>query len=142
MTVSTETKEFDFTKIIVYISAILGAVVGGLAIWLIITVFRGGNFPFVTDGRSAFIALAILGTTMCSSVFPIRASLSKTFKWSNPFTISAILFGTLIVLFVTLYLTDVLDSIITSDKIAIITLGSIVLLKWILATISLFVQKE
>lgn len=142
MAESTDTKSFDFTYVIVYTSAILGAVVGGFAIWLFISVFKGGNFPFVTNDRSAFIALAIIGTTMCALVYPIRASLFKKFKWLNPFTLSAIFLGTFIVLFVILYLTNLLNSIISSDKIAMIILGSIILLKWILATVSLFVQKE
>ena len=80
MAESTDTKSFDFTYVIVYTSAILGAVVGGFAIWLFISVFKGGNFPFVTNDRSAFIALAIVGTTMCALVYPIRASLFKKFK--------------------------------------------------------------
>ena len=109
---------------------------------MFISVFKGGNFPFVTNDRSAFIALAIVGTTMCALVYPIRASLFKKFKWLSPFTLSAIFLGTLIVLFVILYLTNLLNSIISSDKIAMIILGSIILLKWILATVSLFVQKE
>ncbi len=142
MAASTDTKSFDFTYVIVYTSAILGAVVGGFAIWLFISVFKGGSFPFVTNDRSAFIALAIVGTTMCALVYPIRASLFKKFKWLSPFTLSAIFLGTLIVLFVILYLTNILNSIITNDKIAVIILGSIILLKWILATVSLFVLKE
>ncbi|OLS33175.1 MAG: hypothetical protein HeimAB125_01270 [Candidatus Heimdallarchaeota archaeon AB_125] len=142
MTTTRETKGFDFTNIIVYSSAILGAIVGGFVVWLFFTVFRGGNFPFVTTERSAFIALAILGTTMCALVFPIRASLSKKFKWLSPFTISAIFLGSLIVLFVILHLTNVLNSIIPNERTAIIILTFIILLKWISATASLFLQKE
>ena len=142
MTVTTETKKVDFTDVIVIISAILGAIVGSIAIWLFISVLLGGNFPFVTNDRSAFIALAILGTTMCALVYPIRASMSKKFRWLSPFTLSAIFLGTVIVLFITLYLTNVLNAIITNDRVAMIILGSIVLLKWILATVSLLVQKQ
>ncbi|MHA1199929.1 MAG: hypothetical protein ACTSQF_11425, partial [Candidatus Heimdallarchaeaceae archaeon] len=123
MTSTEETTKIDFTNIIVYVSAILGAIVGGFVIWLFITVFQGGSFPFVTNDRSAFIALAILGTTMCALVYPIRASLYKKFRWLSPFTISAIVLGTVIVLFVTLYLTNVLNTIIANDQIAMIVLG-------------------
>ncbi len=142
MTLTKEATNVDYTNIIVYVSAILGAVIGGFVIWLFITVFQSGNFPFVTDDRSAFIALAILGTTMCALVYPIRASIYKKFRWLSPFTIIAILLGTVIVVFVVLYLTNVLSSIIQNDQIAMIILGSIILLKWVLATISLFVQKN
>lgn len=134
----TETSKIDSTRIIVYASTIVGSVIGAIGIWLYIAFFTGGSFPFVTGERSAFIAAAIIGFTMCSSVFAIRASLSKKFNWLSPFTIIAIVLGSGITILVILQLTGNLP---LKDYVAMIILGALVLLKWVLASISLIVQK-
>lgn len=103
------------------------------------------NLPLITDNFSAFIGLAIFGFAMCMSVFPIRSNLQKDFKWQSIFTIIAIILGTLAIVEVILVILadqGIIAGItgVTTYPNAFIILSVIVFVKWITATVHIFVK--
>ncbi len=139
MTTTQEKTKFDFPKMVVIFATFVGAGTGVIAIWLLTTVFIGGEFPFVSNDYSAFIALTIIGFTMCSITFPIRATMQKGFKWLSIFTISSIVLGVLISVFAGLIIAKIQIPLIT-ERIAIIILSVLILVKFIIATTHLFIK--
>ena len=140
MTSIQEEKTFDFSVFIVYGSSIIGAILGVIFILILIAAFSSLSLPYISDNFSAFVGLSIFGFAMCTSVFPIRASLKKDFSWLSPFTLLAILLGILAALEMIFVFANVNIPFLTSYPNAIIILAVIVFLKWLFATISLFVK--
>ncbi len=139
MTTTQEKTKFDFPKMVVVFTTFVGAGIGAIAIWLLTTVFIGGEFPFVSNDYSAFIALTIIGFTMCSITFPIRATMQNGFKWLSFFTISSIVLGVSISVFAGLIIAKIQIPLIT-ERIAIIILSVLVLVKFIISTTHLFIK--
>jgi hypothetical protein len=140
-----ESETPKFKSIIVNISTIVGSLIGILYILILLAAFNVLNLPLITDNFSAFIGLAIFGFVMCTSVFPIRANLQKDFKWQSILTISAIILGTLAIVEVILVILADLGIIggitgITTYPSAFIIISVIVFVKWISATVHIFVK--
>jgi hypothetical protein len=145
MTTVEESETPRYKGIIVNISTIVGSLLGILFILILLAAFNVLNLPLITDNFSAFVGLAIFGFAMCMSVFPIRSNLQKDFKWQNILTILAIILGTLAIVEVILViLTDfgIIGSIpgITTYPGAFIIFSVIVFVKWISATVHIFVK--
>ena len=145
MTTVQEKDSAGFSNIIVNISTIVGAILGVFYILILLAAFNILNLPLITDDFSAFVGLAIFGTAMCMSVYPIRASLQKDFKWLSVLTISAIILGVLVgaeIILVILADLGIIAGIsgITTYPNAFIILSVIVFVKWISATAHLFVK--
>ncbi|MCG3222674.1 MAG: hypothetical protein H7641_14940 [Candidatus Heimdallarchaeota archaeon] len=133
------------SNIIVNISTIIGAALGVLYILILLAAFNVLSLPLITDNFSAFVGLAIFGLAMCMTVYPIRASLQKDFKWLSVLTISAIILGTLAgaeVILVILADQGIIAGIpgITTYPNAFIIFSVIVFVKWISATAHLFIK--
>jgi hypothetical protein len=145
MTTIEEKKSLQFSSIIVNISTVIGTLLGVMYILVLLAAFNVLSLPFITDNFSAFVGLAIFGFAMCMSVYPIRASLQKDFKWLSILTITAIVLGTLAaaeIILVILSDLGIMSGIpgITTYPNAFIIFSVIVFLKWISATIHLFVK--
>ncbi len=144
----TNVQENDYPRyksIIVNISTVVGSLLGVLYILILLAAFNVLNLPLITDNFSAFVGLAIFGFVMCMSVFPIRSNLQKDFKWSSVLTILAIIIGTLIIVEVILVILADLGIIagipgLTTYPNAFIILSVFVFIKWISATVHIFVK--
>ena len=144
----TNVQENDYPRyksIIVNISTVVGSLLGVLYILILLAAFNVLNLPLITDNFSAFVGLAIFGFVMCMSVFPIRSNLQKDFKWSSVLTILAIIIGTLIIVEVILVILANLGIIagipgLTTYPNAFIILSVFVFIKWISATVHIFVK--
>lgn len=145
MTTVQEKDSSKVSSIIVNISTVVGAMLGVLFILVLLAAFNVLNLPLITDDFSAFVGLAIFGFAMCTSVYPIRAALQKDFKWLSVLTISAIVLGTLAaaeIILVILADLGIMAGIpgITTYPNAFIIFSVIVFVKWISATVHLFVK--
>ncbi|MHA1954580.1 MAG: hypothetical protein ACXAAM_08755 [Candidatus Heimdallarchaeaceae archaeon] len=145
MTTVREKDTSRFPNIIVNISTIVGALLGVIYILILLAAFNVLNLPLIADNFSAFVGLSIFGLAMCMTVYPIRASLQRDFKWLSILTISAIVLGTLagtLVILVILSNFGIFAGIpgITTYPNAFIIFSVIVFAKWISATVHLFVK--
>ena len=125
-----------FSDVVVNLSTIIGAVLGVFYIIVLLAAFNILSLPLITDNFSAFIGLAIFGFAMCTTVYPIRASLQRDFRWLSILTILAIVLGTLAaaeIVLVILADVGIISSIagITTYPNSFIILSVIVFLKWI-----------
>ena len=126
---------------VVIIGAVLGTALGLVAAWLVYRTLNGQTVPMVSGMRQAFIALAIIGFLMCVTALPVRATTGAPWwRWSSPFTIAAIVVGASALLFVVLTLIGVKLPLIASDRQAMIALSTLLLAKWEIATVHLFVR--
>ena len=140
-----EEKTSKFSDIIVYSSSVLGAILGVFYILILLASFNVLELPLIVDNFSAFIGLAIFGFAMCMTVYPIRASLHKKFKWLSFLTIFAIVLGSLAsaeIIIVILVEFGKMASIpiLTGFTNSVIILSVIVFTKLITASLHLFVD--
>ena len=145
MTIVQENKSSKFSSIIVNLSTVIGSLLGVLFILVFLAAFNVLSLPLITDDFTAFIGLAIFGFAMCTSVYPIRATLQKDFKWASILTIFAIVLGTLAsaeIILVILSDLGIMSGIprITTYPNAFIIIAVLVFVKWISATIHIFVK--
>ena len=138
-------KTSKFSDIIVYSSSVAGAILGVFYILILLASFDVIDLPLIVDTFSAFIGLAIFGFAMCMTVYPIRASLHKKFKWLSFLTIFSIILGSLAtveIIIVILVEFGKMASIpiLTEFTNSVIILSVIVFTKWITASLHLFVD--
>ena len=62
-------------------TAAIGTVIGIAAVYVVIAHLGGRSVPFVTDDRTAFIVLGVIGMVMCG--FGIQTILNST-GWLSP----------------------------------------------------------
>ncbi len=140
MSTLQESKENRISKLIIMSTTILGSILGVLAIIVTISVFTTLDFTFISTDRISFYILSGIGLTMCMVTFPIRSNFQKKFKWTSLLSISSIILGAAATTLFILVLLNVPISFVTNEKIAIVIMGSIILVKWIISTLHLFVK--
>jgi hypothetical protein len=115
-------------------TAIIGTIVGLLALYVVIAHLGGRSVPFVTDDRTAFIVLAVIGIVMCS--FGIQTILRSTGLLSPGTFIGAIL-GILVLIAFVLALLDQPMFLLPDYRTGFVALALVMLAKWCVATGSL-----
>lgn len=114
--------------------AALGTLIGFVALYVVISHLGGGNVPFVSDDRTAFIALAVVGVVMCG--FGIQTILNSTGLLSSGTFIGAIL-GILVLIAFVLALMNRPMFLLSDYHSGFIALAVVILVKWCVATGSL-----
>jgi hypothetical protein len=115
-------------------TAIIGTIVGLLALYVVIAHLGGRSVPFVTDDRTAFIVLAVIGIVMCS--FGIQTILRSTGLLSPGTFIGAVL-GILVLIAFVLALLDQPMFLLPDYRTGFVALALVMLAKWCVATGSL-----
>lgn len=114
--------------------AAIGTLVGLVALYVVIAHLGGRSVPFVTDDRTAFIVLAIVGIVMCG--FGIQTILNSTGLLSPGTFIGAIL-GILVLIAFVLALANQPMFLLADYRSGFIALALVILVKWCVATGSL-----
>lgn len=121
------------------LSFVAATVLGVVALGLVFARLTGRPFPFVTDDRSALIALAVVGMAMCA--FGITAATREPSGWLRPLTIVGVLLGTLAVVAVVMLLLGRKVPLADGYRTAFSYLAILILIKWVLATITQFTTR-
>jgi hypothetical protein len=101
---------------------------GILAFVLTFGYLTGRALPIISDDRSAFLALAILGFLMCSlSIGTTSAGLG----WTHPITVLGLLLGVVLSLVIIAMLVGWPLPFITTYRAAFIAVAWIGLVKWV-----------
>ena len=114
--------------------AVIGTIIGLLALYVLVAHLGGRSVPFVTDDRTAFIVLAVIGMVMCS--FGIQTILRSTGLLSPGTFIGAVL-GILVLIAFVLALMNRPMFLLSSYRTGFIALAIVMLAKWSVATGSL-----
>jgi len=115
-------------------TAAIGTVIGGVALYVVIAHLGCRSLPFVTDDRTAFVLLAIIGLVMCA--FGIQTILNSTGLLS-PGTFIGAGIGILLLIAFVLALLNRPMFLLSSCRSGFVTLAVLMLVKWIVATGSL-----
>lgn len=107
---------------------------GILALLLIFVVLTGRKVPLISGDREAFIALAIVGFSMCALALTPTPT-KGTIDWLNGFSIIGTLLGIVATLLIFLVLTDRTLPLISGYHQAFIALAIIVATNWILTIV-------
>lgn len=94
--------------------------------------FRGKYIPYVTDERSALIALIVVGFIVCT--IGILSNL-PTMKWGNFFIIVAAVLGSVIIFFGILSIFNIELFSFLNYKSAFYILMGLIIAKWVFASI-------
>jgi hypothetical protein len=119
---------------------------GIVAVLLVAAVLTNTSVPFISGDRAAFVALAVIGMSMCAlgGIGKAQAGLG----WAHPLTIVGIVLGSLALLLVAAVLTGragFLEPVATAtggraaaeavtDRAALLVLAGIIALKWALGS--------
>ncbi|GEM_PF-1722128 len=114
--------------------AVLGTLVGVVALYVVIAHLGGRSVPFVTDDRTAFVVLAVVGMVMCA--FGIQTILHST-GWLSPGTFVGIALGILVLIAFAMALMDKPMLLLADYRAGFIALAVVILTKWSVSTISL-----
>jgi len=114
--------------------AVIGTVIGCAALYVVIAHLGGRSVPFVTDDRTAFIALAVIGMVMCA--FGIQTILNST-GWLSPGTFIGAAIGILILIAFVLAVMNRPMLLFSDYRAGFIALAVAMLAKWSVSTISL-----
>jgi len=115
-------------------TGISGTIIGFGALYVVLAHLGGRSVPLVTDDRTAFIALAIVGMAMCA--FGIQTILNSTGLLSPGTFIGAVL-GILVLIAFVMALLNRPMLLLADYRIGFIALAIVVLVKWTVATGSL-----
>ena len=118
--------------------AAVGTVIGLVALYVVIAHLGGATVPFVSDDRSAFILLAIIGIVMCG--FGIQTILNSTGLLSPGTFIGAIL-GIFVLIAFVLALANQPMFLLADYRAGFIALAFVMLAKWSVATGSLIYSR-
>ena len=110
---------------------IVGTIIGFGALYVVITHLGGRNVPFVTDDRTAFIVLAIVGIVMCA--FGIQTILNSTGLLSPGTFVGAVL-GILVLIAFVMALLNRPMLLLSDYRTGFVALGIVMLVKWAVAT--------
>lgn len=123
-------------------NALAANLLGVLATFMVVALLANVRLPLLGSDRTAFIALALVGMTMCALGGIGRAQ--STLGWTDPVTLVGIIIGSLAVLLVAAVLTgraDVLAPVgvlvggtgtteSSTDRAATLVLGGLIAIKW------------
>lgn len=115
-------------------AAIIGTIIGFVALYVVITHLGGRSVPFATDDRTAFIVLSVIGFVMCS--FGIQTILHSTGLLSPGAFIGAVL-GILVLIAFVFALLNRPMFLLADYRTGFIALAIVMLVKWLVATASL-----
>ena len=115
-------------------TAVIGTIIGLLALYVVVAHLGGRSVPFVTDDRTAFIVLAVIGIVMCG--FGIQTILNSTGILSPGAFIGAVL-GILVLIAFVLALMNRPMFLLSNYRTGFIALAIVMLAKWSVATGSL-----
>jgi len=114
--------------------AVIGTLIGVAAVYVVITHLGGRSVPLVTDDRTAFIVLAVVGMVMCA--FGIQTILNSTGLLSPGTFIGAAL-GILVLIAFILAVRNRPMFLLADYRTGFIALAVAILVKWSVSTISL-----
>ena len=115
-------------------AAALGTGIGFVALYVVLGHLAGRAIPFVTDDRTAFLDLAVVGMVMCA--FGIQTILQST-GWLSPGTFLGAAIGILILISFVLALLGRPMFLFGDYRTGFIALATAILVKWSISTISL-----
>jgi hypothetical protein len=123
-------------------NALAANLLGVLATFMVVALLANVRLPLLGSDRTAFIALALVGMTMCALGGIGRAQ--STLGWTDPVTLAGIVIGSLALLLVAAVLagkaeflapvatlvggTSTVES--TTDRAAMLILAGLIALKW------------
>ena len=111
-----------------------GTLAGIVALYMVIAHLGGRRVPFVTDDRTAFIALAVVGMVMCA--FGIQIILNST-GWLSPGTFIGAALGIPALIAFVMALMGRPMFLFADYRAGFIALAVVMLTKWSVSTISL-----
>ena len=115
-------------------TAAIGTVIGIAAVYVVIAHLGGRSVPFVTDDRTAFIVLAVIGMVMCA--FGIQTILNST-GWLSPGTFIGAAIGILVLTAFVLAVMNRPMFLFADYRAGFVALAVAILVKWSVSTISL-----
>lgn len=115
-------------------AAALGTGMGFVALYVVLGHLGGRPIPFVTDDRTAFIALAVIGMVMCA--FGIQTILNST-GWLSPGAFVGAAIGILLSIAFVMALLQRPMFLFGDYRTGFIALAIAMLIKWGVAGISL-----
>ena len=114
--------------------AVIGTLIGLVALSMVIAHLGGRSLPFVTDDRTAFIALAVVGMVMCA--FGIQTVANST-GWLSPGTFIGAALGILVLIAFVMALMNRPMFLCANYRTGFIALATVMLVKWSVSTASL-----
>jgi len=115
-------------------TAAIGTVIGCAALYVVIAHLGGRSVPFVTDDRTAFIVLAVIGIVMCA--FGIQTILNSTGLLS-PGTFIGAAIGILVLIAFVLAVMNRPMFLFADYRTGFVALAVAMLVKWSVSTTSL-----
>ncbi len=106
------------------------AALGLVAAVLVIAAVSGRKLPLLSSDRAIFAALTVVGLGMCTLGMQLG-----TYGWKHPVNIAGSVLGALLLVFAGLVLAGVRLPFISSDRVAILVLAGLGLLKVALAVV-------
>ena len=122
-------KETSLSPLILNGLYIFAALIGVLALILVLAQLTDSPIPFISGDREAFFALAIIGFAMCS--FGMYAS-GELYGWLDPLRILAIVIGILNLVLVGAVFFQIQLPFISDDQTAFLVLAVLILIKFVI----------
>ena len=122
-------KETSLSPLILNSLYIFAALIGVLALFLVLAQLNDSPIPFISGEREAFFALAIIGFAMCS--FGMYAS-GELYGWLDPLRILAIVIGILNLMLVGAVFFQIQLPFISDDQTAFLVLAVLILIKFVI----------
>ena len=123
-------KETTISPVILNSLYILAALIGVLALILVLARVNDSPIPFISGDREAFFALAIIGFAMCS--LGMYAS-GELYGWLDPIRILAIVIGVLLIVLVGAVFFQIQIPFISDVETAFLVLAVLILIKFVIA---------
>ena len=120
-------------------SSLVSIALGIVVALIVLLTLTGRKVPFMPGDRAAFISIAILGFLMCTNGLK-WASSRPDFSWLSPFTIAAVLLGSLAILLAILVFVGSSLPMISGDRGALIAMTILIISKRVLALVHRFVS--
>lgn len=117
-------------------SVVVEVVLGLVAAAIVFTTVTGRRLPFLATDRAAFIALVVVGVALCGMGMRIG-----TYGWVGPFQLLGMLIGLVALAVIGAVFFGIKVPYITSDRAAIIALGAIIGLKFVVAIVRALATK-
>jgi hypothetical protein len=114
--------------------AVIGTIIGLAALYVVLAHLGGRSVQFVSDDRTAFIVLAVIGMVMCA--FGIQ-TISNSTGWMSPGAFIGAAIGILILIAFVLALLNRPMFLFANYRSGFIALAFAILIKWSVPTISL-----
>ena len=115
-------------------SAVIGTIIGFVALYVVVRHLGGHAVPFVSDDRTAFMVLGVVGIIMCA--FGIQTVLNTTGLLSPAALIGAVL-GIMVLISFVLAIAGQPMFLLSDYRSGFIALGIVMLVKWSVSTTSL-----